>query len=655
MAAFGKSLIVDPGRYTYDEAGETNWRVWFRGTSAHNTVLIDGKNQTRYEFYKRKFKIKGDAPDHEWKTFVSRDGFDFLHGLARSHEYPVIHERKIFFVRGEYWIVSDVLRAAEPHEYDLRFHLSEAAFGQTTMQHTNHTRLIAAPNLLLAQVFEPNITAEIEAGFVSRTYGVKSLAPVVSFKTRAANVCYNTILFPHQAAPPALTVEHRPVFTASRRCLATEATALLTERVARCRYASSEVAACAILQVWRKIWRKNPHKSFLTVLYQLTLTTGAQPMVYVKAYLDQRSHAEFLQHVNDVLAPADGTAALMHAPELDAVLWHFPNDPSMPQLADVVCAERVKTRLPYHALSAEWNCPHDVTVSVVKYRPEARCLAKYELRSATSSLTLFGKTFADALGQAVYARTETMWRLAQQNQIGFQVARPLSFDAATKTMWQEWLDGTPLAECLTPQNYPTLFPRIAQGLASLQRQPVATNDCVMLPFHLREMQKKTAKLSQRFPTLAAAFAAQYHALAAALPRFANVPVTTLHGDFHLRQMLLRDDALALFDFDEWGAGDPLQDVAHFIADLYSYHFAPALVQAMATTFLAAYAHALRHASQRQRRARVVEQVVADGGISMVARREAVALAQSQRAVVRRARKSEFLQSQSSRIVRADAQ
>ena len=39
LAAFGRSLVVDPGRYTYSEAGETNWRVHFRGTAAHNTVV----------------------------------------------------------------------------------------------------------------------------------------------------------------------------------------------------------------------------------------------------------------------------------------------------------------------------------------------------------------------------------------------------------------------------------------------------------------------------------------------------------------------------------------------------------------------------------------------------------------------------------------
>jgi hypothetical protein len=48
LAAHGRSLVVDPGRYTYSEAGEVNWRVHFRSTAAHNTVCVDGRNQTRY-------------------------------------------------------------------------------------------------------------------------------------------------------------------------------------------------------------------------------------------------------------------------------------------------------------------------------------------------------------------------------------------------------------------------------------------------------------------------------------------------------------------------------------------------------------------------------------------------------------------------------
>src|SRR5207249_1589723 len=58
MAAYGQSLVVDPGRYVYDESGGTNWRVLFRGTGYHNTVQVDKKNQTRYALGKNSFKIQ---------------------------------------------------------------------------------------------------------------------------------------------------------------------------------------------------------------------------------------------------------------------------------------------------------------------------------------------------------------------------------------------------------------------------------------------------------------------------------------------------------------------------------------------------------------------------------------------------------------------
>lgn len=59
VAAFGRSLIVDPGRYTYHEAGEVNWRGISRH-AMHNTVAVDGRNQTRYELAAcRSTKVRG--------------------------------------------------------------------------------------------------------------------------------------------------------------------------------------------------------------------------------------------------------------------------------------------------------------------------------------------------------------------------------------------------------------------------------------------------------------------------------------------------------------------------------------------------------------------------------------------------------------------
>jgi hypothetical protein len=212
MAAYGQSLIVDPGRYTYDESGEINWRALFRGTRYHNTVLVDGKNQTRYEFHKERFKIKGASPDYELKAFTSKPGFDYLHGIAHSHEYPVVHERKILFVNGEYWVICDVLRADDVHHYEQLFHLSASAQNKVSLNCDRHCFSVDAPNLLMVQPVHSSTSVSVEGGYVSSTYGVKHEAPVVKFTQKGTECCFYTVLYPYKDKRPYLSVASIPVF-----------------------------------------------------------------------------------------------------------------------------------------------------------------------------------------------------------------------------------------------------------------------------------------------------------------------------------------------------------------------------------------------------------------------------------------------------------
>ena len=207
MAAYGKPLLVDPGRYTYDESGETNWRSLFRGTSYHNTVLVDGKNQTRYEWKKNRFKITGSEPERELKAFVSNQGLDYVHGVAWSHEYPVVHERKIAFINGEYWVIVDLLRATEPHEYDLLFHLSPPAQDRVSVMVSDNTLTIHSPQLLLAQPLSPNVRPSIQEGFVSSSYGEKHRAPIVRLTQRDSSACFLTVLYPYKGDEPNISVQ----------------------------------------------------------------------------------------------------------------------------------------------------------------------------------------------------------------------------------------------------------------------------------------------------------------------------------------------------------------------------------------------------------------------------------------------------------------
>ncbi len=226
MAAYGQSLIVDPGRYTYDESGDINWRVLFRGTSYHNTVLVDGNNQTRYEPHTHKFKIKGAAPKHELKDFLTQPGFDYLHGIAYSHEYPVIHERKILFIKGKYWVICDVLKAREQHNYNLLFHLAVSADNKVMVNPDPDCITVMAPHLLMMQPILGSTTVSVENGFVSPTYGVKHSAPVIKFNQQGSDCCFYTVLYPYKNKRPELTLTTLPVTQNGKPCAAYAAACL---------------------------------------------------------------------------------------------------------------------------------------------------------------------------------------------------------------------------------------------------------------------------------------------------------------------------------------------------------------------------------------------------------------------------------------------
>ncbi len=221
MAAFGRSLIVDPGRYTYHEHDNegVNWRHAFKGTAAHNTVMVDGKDQIAYQCH----EPVGPHPRAAVLIFESNQGFDFVHGRALSPRYEVEHQRSIFFAEAEYWIISDLLLATDAHRYEQFFHLGPEAQGQTELQEQG----IRAPNLLIAQARRAEIETNLKHGWVSPEYGVKQPAPVASFSQECTGSgWFQTVLYPYKESAPALQVEALSVTSLDQSVPATQALAL---------------------------------------------------------------------------------------------------------------------------------------------------------------------------------------------------------------------------------------------------------------------------------------------------------------------------------------------------------------------------------------------------------------------------------------------
>jgi Heparinase II/III-like protein/Heparinase II/III N-terminus len=196
--ADGRPLVVDPGRYTYCD-DPPHWRRWFKCTAAHNTVSVDGLDQTPY----RRGKPKGPVARACLLQRLTAPDLDVLYGEVTSPAYEAVHRRRILFVARNYWIVHDSLEGSGRHRYDLRFHFAPAATALTQID--RHQVRVPGLGLIVA----PPWPIVIEDGWVSATYGVKESAPVIIATADHAECAeFLSLLMPlaDDAPMPAFTV-----------------------------------------------------------------------------------------------------------------------------------------------------------------------------------------------------------------------------------------------------------------------------------------------------------------------------------------------------------------------------------------------------------------------------------------------------------------
>ena len=223
LAAHGRSLVVDPGRYTYSEAPDPqgiNWRVHFRGTAAHNTVCVDGRDQTRYEPRPVKgptrhgagavrHKVSGPAPEATLLGAWQADDFALLHGRAVGQDYPVTHERAIVCLGADGWLVTDRLLADQPHRYAAGFQLHPAAYGASKLVPAAEGGCwrMDSPGLTILQPDQPGLAVALSPGWVSERYGHKLPAPRLVSRWRAADALLHTLLVPWAGAAPLVALQ----------------------------------------------------------------------------------------------------------------------------------------------------------------------------------------------------------------------------------------------------------------------------------------------------------------------------------------------------------------------------------------------------------------------------------------------------------------
>ena len=122
LSAGGEELLIDPGTFAYHT--QKQWRDYFRGTSAHNTVRIDGQDQS---IGAGNFLWLAHAPVRVLE-FVSTAQFDRLvaeHDGYRRLADPVTHRRELRFDRATAAVtVVDELFGSASHAVEMFWHFA---------------------------------------------------------------------------------------------------------------------------------------------------------------------------------------------------------------------------------------------------------------------------------------------------------------------------------------------------------------------------------------------------------------------------------------------------------------------------------------------------------------------------------------------------
>lgn len=199
LAAHGRTLLVDPGTYTY--TGSAKWRDYFRSSGAHNTLTVDGESSSVPD---GPFSWKHVARSRQL-DWISRPRFDFFAGRHDGYERlasPLTHTRSVLFIKGDYWVIVDRVATEGTHRYELNFHFADGASPVIETEDGEafaRERPADAPGL---EVFVGGAGGQwlTSEGWVSRCYGKRLAAPALTFALQGTGAReFVTFLFPRRA------------------------------------------------------------------------------------------------------------------------------------------------------------------------------------------------------------------------------------------------------------------------------------------------------------------------------------------------------------------------------------------------------------------------------------------------------------------------
>jgi hypothetical protein len=181
----GRDLLIDSGTCVYNGAPE--WRDYFRSSYAHNTVVVDGCDQSEQAgtFQWRSRAVARELP-------CSPNGLDSVAGEHTGYERlasPVLHKRRVSFCEDGSCVIVDELLGIGVHTFDFLYHFPRELDLRFTSESPLRVEVrVNAPQgeaLLVLCTTAPG-EAEVITGWVSPRCGKRERTNVLRLRVKTA-------------------------------------------------------------------------------------------------------------------------------------------------------------------------------------------------------------------------------------------------------------------------------------------------------------------------------------------------------------------------------------------------------------------------------------------------------------------------------------
>lgn len=193
LYAGGRHLTPDAGSYIY--SGDPENRAWFRQTSVHQTLTLNGENST----YGPELQL--------W-----RPGKDLDVLVVENESYPdLTHRRSVFFIDKEYFVIVDEAIGAGTGDVDIHFQLApgKAVFDWDAF--SARTDFGDGWNVLIRSLPQKGMEMAEEEGQVSFVYTKKEPRPAFRYRMKkesvGENIRFITVVAPYEASSPDIKVK----------------------------------------------------------------------------------------------------------------------------------------------------------------------------------------------------------------------------------------------------------------------------------------------------------------------------------------------------------------------------------------------------------------------------------------------------------------